>query len=87
MDIRNKTKKPLRIPLPAGKRLFLPPGATGQIAPKAATHPPLQKMIEADELEIVGEGRSSGGSGSSGGGVSGSQNNPSGAGLRHTGDR
>ncbi len=56
--IKNKTPKPLSVPLPRGKRLFLSPGKTGQIASKAADHPPLVALVEAGELEIIGEGAS-----------------------------
>ena len=54
MDITNKTRKPLRLPLPGGKRLFLGPGKTGQVSPKALEHPPLVKLLEAgDRIEVV----------------------------------
>jgi len=88
MEIINKTKRPLRIPLPGGKKLHLGPGKTGQIAPKAADHPPLKKLLDEEEIEIVGEGRSQGTGGSSGStGTSSSQGGPSSGGVRHTGDR
>jgi len=88
MEITNKTKGPLRVPLPGGKRLFLSPGRSGQIAPKAAEHPPLKALIEAGELEIVGPtGGKRGGSGGGGGGVSSSQTSSGGGTIRHTGDR
>ncbi len=87
MDIINKTKGALRVPLPGGKRLFLGPGRTGQISPKAADHPPLKKLIEDGDVEIVGGGRSQGTGDSGGGGVSSSQSRPSSGGVRHTGDR
>jgi len=51
MDITNKTKKPLSVPLPAGKKLFLGPGKTGQVTAKALLHPPVVKLIEAGDLE------------------------------------
>ncbi|HRV80312.1 MAG: hypothetical protein H6830_08005 [Planctomycetes bacterium] len=53
MDITNKTRKPLSLSLPEGKRLFLGPGKTGQITPKALEHPPIQALIEAGELELA----------------------------------
>lgn len=56
--IKNKTRKPLNVPLPHGKRLFLGPGRTGQIASKAADHPPLLALVEAEEIELLGEGAS-----------------------------
>lgn len=87
MEIKNKTKRPLRIPLPGGKRLHLGPGVTGQIAPKAAEHPPLKKMIEAEEVEIVGGGRTKGSGGSAGNTGTGSSQTGGSGGVRHTGDR
>ena len=54
MDIINKTNKPLRIPLPGGKKLFLGPGKTGQVTAKALQHPPLVKLIEAGDVESDG---------------------------------
>jgi hypothetical protein len=88
MDIINKTKGPLRVPLPGGKKLHLGPGRTGQITPKAAEHPPLKKLIEAGDLEVAGGGKS-GGAGGSGGntGVGPTQGGSSSGGVRHTGDR
>ena len=88
MDITNKTKRPLRVPLPGGKKLHLGPGRVGQISPKASEHPPLKKLIEAGEIEIVSEGRTQG-TGDSGGtkGSGSSQGGPSSGGVRHTGDR
>lgn len=89
MEIRNKTKRPLAISLPGGKKLRLGPGKTGQITAKATEFPAVLKLIEADEVEIIGGGRD-GGSHSSGGnaGVNSSQNSSGGGGaLRHTGDR
>jgi len=54
--INNKTKKPLSIPLPRGKKLHLGPGKTGQIADNASEFPAVKKLIEAGEIEIVAEG-------------------------------
>lgn len=88
MEILNKTKRPLRVPLPGGKKLHLGPGRTGQITPKAAQHPPLQKLVEAGEIELVDVGKSGkGGAGGGGPGVKSSQRDPSSGGVRHTGDR
>jgi hypothetical protein len=54
--ISNKTTKPISVPLPRGKKLHLGPGKTGQIAANASEHPPLKKLLESGELEIVAEG-------------------------------
>ncbi len=65
--IQNKTRRPLSVPLPGGKRLFLGPGKTGQIATKAGDHPPLVALVEAGELEILDKGAGSGGHNRGGG--------------------
>jgi hypothetical protein len=52
MDITNKTRKPLSLPLPGGKKLFLGPGKTGQVTPKALEYPPLAKLLEAGDVEV-----------------------------------
>ena len=57
--ISNKTARPLRVPLPRGKTLHLGPKKTGQIASEDAEHPALKKLVEAGELEILGEGHPS----------------------------
>jgi len=88
MDITNKTQRPLRVSLPGGKKLFLGPGRTGQITPKAAEHPPVKALIEAGELEIqVGAGhRASGATTSSKGPATGDAHG-GGSGVRQSGDR
>ena len=68
MDITNKTQKPLSLPLPGGKRLFLGPGKTGQVSPKALEHPRLVKLLEAGDIEtaVGGPKRKEGGDGNVG---------------------
>ena len=56
MDITNKTQKPISLPLPGGKRLFLGPGKTGQVSPKALEHPLLVKLLEAGDIETAAAG-------------------------------
>jgi|TARA_S200000501_G_scaffold285008_1_gene269321 hypothetical protein len=87
MDIINKTKKPLKIPLPGGKKLFLGPGKTGQVNAKALKHPPLLKLIEAGDIESGGvtETRLGGGT-DKGGNSSGLRRGSTGA-MRQSGDR
>jgi hypothetical protein len=88
MEISNKTKRPLRVPLPGGKKLHLGPGKIGQITAKAAEHPPLKALIDAGEIEILDGGRSQGTGGSGGStGVRSSQQGGGAGGIRHTGDR
>lgn len=65
--VRNKTSRPLRVPLPQGKVLHLGPRQTGQVG--HLDHPPLKKMIDAGDLEVVedgGRGNRGGPAGSSG---------------------
>lgn len=57
--VRNKTRRPLRIPIPGGKFLHLGPAKTGQIADKTAGAARFQKMVAAGEIEVLGEGPSS----------------------------
>ncbi len=87
MDITNKTQKPLSVPLPGGKKLFLPPGKTGQISPKALEHPPILKLIEAGDIEKAGGGaKHQDGTGSKGGHFPGANHRGTGA-MRQSGDR
>jgi hypothetical protein len=87
MDIINKTTKPLRIPLPGGKKLFLGPGRTGQVNAKALQHPPLAKLIEAGDVESGGATASRQGGGANKGGHStGLRHGTTGA-MRQSGDR
>ena len=87
MDITNKTQKPLSVPLPGGRKLFLGPGQKGQVAPKALDHPPLAKLIEAGDIETAeGETKRPEGGASKGGPLPGSRHDGTGA-MRHSGDR
>ena len=54
--IRNKTMKPLRVPLPNGKTLHLGPRQEGQISVHAVDHGPLKKLVETGEIELLGSG-------------------------------
>lgn len=56
--VSNKTNRPLGVPLPGGKTLHLGPGKVGEITPRAARDPRLRKLVEAGEIEIVEESRS-----------------------------
>lgn len=51
-NVTNKTKRPLIIPLPRGKKLHLGPGKCGEIAANAVEHAGLKKLVEAGELEL-----------------------------------
>ena len=52
----NKTRAPLRIPLPRGKSLHLGPNKTGQIADGAEEHAAVKKLVDAGKLEIFDGG-------------------------------
>ncbi|YCM42790.1 hypothetical protein V2O64_15895 [Verrucomicrobiaceae bacterium 227] len=85
MEITNKTKKPLSVPLPAGKKLFLNPGKSGQITQKAAERPAVVKLVEAGDVKISEEGPKRQG-GSSTGVSNASRHGGSGA-MRQSGDK
>ena len=53
--VLNKTRRPLKIQLSRGKVLHLGPRKEGQIAPKDAERGSIQELLEAGELEIVGD--------------------------------
>ncbi|MFQ5526403.1 MAG: hypothetical protein ACE5GX_09110 [Thermoanaerobaculia bacterium] len=55
-SILNKTHKPLRISLSRGRVLHLGPGREGQIATPDADRESFRKLVEAGEIEVVGEG-------------------------------
>lgn len=71
--IKNITNKPLSVPLPGGKRLFLGPGKEGKIAPRAKDHPAVLGLIEGEELELVPDDGKSGGNANGGGRAVGAQ--------------
>jgi hypothetical protein len=54
--IVNKTRNPIKIPLPGGKFLHLGPGKTGQIAAAALDRPAVRKLLDAGEIAVLGEG-------------------------------
>ncbi len=87
MDITNKTKKSVTISLPKGKKLFLGPGKVGQITEKALKHPPVVKLLEAGDIEVVEEIEklTGGGSGASGPASAAGYNGP--GAMRQSGDR
>lgn len=55
-EIRNKTSRPLRIPLPGGKALFVGPSKVAQIGDAAVEHASIKKLVEDGSIEIVGSG-------------------------------
>lgn len=88
MEISNKTNRPLRIPLPGGKKLHLAANGKAKIMPKTAEHPAVLKLIEEGTVTIIHGGRGRGSKDSSpGSSVGGSQKNSGSGGMRQTGDR
>jgi hypothetical protein len=86
--IKNKTNKPIRVPLPRGKTVHLGPAKSGQITTEAAEHPALKKMIEAGEIEVIDDGGADATSGMGGAGGSGARHGHGGSGvMRRSGDR
>ena len=55
-SIINKARKPLKISLSRGRALHLGPGKEGQISTQDADRESFKKLIEAGDVEIVGEG-------------------------------
>ena len=89
MNITNKTRRPIRVPLPEGKKLFLGPGKTGQITSKSAQHPPLVELLNSGDLELDETGQQQSGA-TPGGPASPSTGQSGGApssNIRRTGDR
>ena len=88
MDITNKTRKPLSLPLPGGKKLFLGPGKTGQVTPKALDHPALVALLESGDIETADGGIKPKASGGGKIGPPGGQAGHKGTGaMRQSGDR
>ena len=54
--ILNKTRRPIKVPLAGGKVLYLGPWRTGQIADRAYAAPAVKRLVDAGEIEVVGEG-------------------------------
>ena len=54
--IINRSRRPVKIVLPRGKTLHLGPSGRGQIHDDALERPALKKLIEAGEIEVLGEG-------------------------------
>ena len=86
--ISNKTNRPIKIPLGGGKFLYLGPMKTGQIADPAAERPAIKKLLEAGEIELLGEAEHSQGGADSGGAPQEAKHgHPQNTSLRSRGDR
>jgi len=55
-SIISKARRPLKIRLSRGRVLHLGPGKEGQIATEDADRESFKKLVEAGDVEIVGEG-------------------------------
>lgn len=86
--VSNKTNKPIKIALAGGKFLHLGPLKIGQIADNAAERPAVKKLLEAGDIEILGEGEQPQGVSDSGGAPQGARSgHPQNTSLRSRGDR
>lgn len=65
-EIRNKTPRPVRVPLPGGKVLHLGPAMVAQIGDNAVDHEGLQELVKDGTIEILGEGERTRGLGDAG---------------------
>jgi hypothetical protein len=84
--VTNKTRKPLSIPLGRGKKLFLGPGKSGEIASSAVESPAVKALVEEGAITIV-EGHSHVGAGGSDTRGRPSHGYASNTGPRRSGDR
>jgi hypothetical protein len=86
--VSNKTRRPLRVPLPGGRTLHLGPEKAGQISSKDAEHPAIKKLAEDSVIEIVDEdARRTQGGGDGGKGRTFVGGHARGSGSRRSGDR
>ena len=54
--IVNRTRRPLKIQLQGGKVLHLGPGKTGQVSDPTVERDSFRKLVDAGEVEVLGEG-------------------------------
>ena len=89
VEIRNTTKRPLRVPLPGGKKLFLGRAGKGQISAGALDHPPLKELLDSGAVEVVegGGGKNTGRDHLPKAGPTPQTGGGGGGGVRHSGDR
>ena len=55
-SVINKARRPIRISLPGGKTLHLGLAGRGQVPDDVLARPAFKKLIEAGEIEVLGEG-------------------------------
>ena len=86
--VTNKTRRPLRVPLPGGKTLHLGPGKSGQISSKNAEHAGVKKLVEDSAIEIIeDDARHTQGRGNAGTDRPSAGGHEPGRGSRRSGDR
>ncbi|MCZ6779835.1 MAG: hypothetical protein O7F16_12845 [Acidobacteria bacterium] len=54
-SVINKTRTPIKIPLPGGKTLHLGLVGSGQIPDEALERPAFKKLVEAGKIEVLDE--------------------------------
>ncbi len=54
-SVINKARKPIKISLPGGKTLHLGLAGRGQVPDDVLERPAFKKLIEAGEIEVLGE--------------------------------
>ena len=84
--VTNKTRKPLSIPLARGKKLYLGPGRSGEIASNDSEHPGVKMLVDNGMIEIV-QGRAHRETAGTDKRARSSQGYASGTGPRRSGDR
>jgi len=84
--VTNKTHQPLSIPLSRGKKLFLGPGKSGEIASNDVERPVVKALVESGTIEIAQGGSRATGAGNESKGQA-SQSFGSSRGPRRGGDR
>jgi len=86
ITVTNKTRKPLSVPLARGRRLYLGPGNSGEIASNDAEHPAVKALVDNGTIEIVRSRSHSGAAGTDRRGRP-LHGYASGSGPRRSGDR
>ena len=54
--IRNRTRRPLRIPLGGDRLLHLGPGRTGQVSDDTVERTSFQNLLASGAIELLGDG-------------------------------
>jgi hypothetical protein len=86
--IVNKTRQPIKVPLPRGKALHLGPGGEGQVHYSALDRPAVKKLIVAGKIEVLDDpSRSVGGDQPSARMDRSTHHHPASRGVSRKGDR